>query len=101
MAESVQLELVKKTAELAQLPISAEQTESIRSAFVDTLKVIENLNTLDVSTIEPTYTITGLSNVLREDVVTPDATFTQAEALANAAHTADGFFVVERILEND
>jgi aspartyl/glutamyl-tRNA(Asn/Gln) amidotransferase C subunit len=101
MSDIITADLVKKMAELAQIPVSAEQAKNIHTAFDDTLEVIENLKQLDTKAIEPTHQVTGLSNVVRDDVVIPQHSFTQEEALSNAAHTHEGYFVVGRILEND
>lgn len=101
MSDILSTDLVKKMAELAQIPVSAEQAENIHTAFHDTFEVIENLKQLDISAVEPTHQVTGLSNVVRDDVAIPQHSFTQEEALSNAAHTHEGYFVVGRILEND
>jgi len=43
--------------------------------------------------------VTGFKNVTRKDIVDEKASFTQAEALANAPQQQDGYFVVPQVLK--
>lgn len=90
---------VKHIANLANIPISDAETSSLASAFSETIEVIDNLQSLNVKNVEPTHQVTGLENVLRKDDVRQDLSFTQEEALANSAKTHQGYFVVERIID--
>lgn len=101
MSKVISTDLVKKMAELAQLSVTTAQAETIHSAFEDTLTVVENLKLVDTKNVEPTHQVTGLGNILRDDVVVQQHSFTQEEALANAPQQHEGYFVVGRILEND
>lgn len=101
MSNKMTLEIVEKTAELAKLPVSTEEAKNLVAAFEETLATVTKMNEVDVSDLEPTHQVTGLENVLREDVVDKDWMFSQEEALANAAQTHNGYFVVPRILDND
>lgn len=93
--------LVKHIAQLAAIPLSQEEIAPIATAFEETLDVVANLESVDTTTTEPTHQVTGLENVLREDVVDDTHTFTQAQALANAQHTHEGFIVVPRIIDQE
>ncbi len=93
--------LVEKVATLAALPLQESQVQKLQSAFEDTLAVIENLKELDISKVEPTHQVTGLTNILREDSAPQGYSFSQEQALANAQHTHQGYFVVERVLDNE
>lgn len=90
---------VEHIANLANIPVSDQETKSLAAAFSETIGVIANLQSLDVKNAEATHQVTGLENVLREDVVRQDLSFTQKEALANSAKTHQGYFVVERIID--
>lgn len=91
--------VVHHIAQLAQIPISDKEEQSLEHAFDATLKVIDKLQELDVKNVEPTHQVTGLHNVLREDIVDESRMFTQEEALANAKQTHNGFFVVNQLIE--
>jgi aspartyl-tRNA(Asn)/glutamyl-tRNA(Gln) amidotransferase subunit C len=92
---------VKHIATLANIPLKEGEEQGIAQDFDQTLSVITNLNELDVSKTEPTHQVTGLENILREDIVISEESFTQKEALANASHTNNGYFVVPRIIDKD
>lgn len=92
---------VKHIANLANIPVSDQEVTDLADAFEETLSVVANLQSVDTSGVEPTHQVTGLENVLREDVVDTDNMFTQAEALANAKETHEGFVVVPRIIDQD
>ena len=92
---------VKHIANLATIPITEEEEASFAAAFTETLEVVEELTEVDVTGIEPTHQVTGLTNVTRPDEVDESRMFSQAEALANATKTHDGYFVVSRVIDND
>jgi aspartyl-tRNA(Asn)/glutamyl-tRNA(Gln) amidotransferase subunit C len=68
---------VLKLARLARLTITDEEVENYRSELSEILKYVEQLQSADVEGLEPTSQVTGLKNVMREDIiqdygVTPD-----------------------------
>lgn len=90
---------IKHVANLSNIPVTNQEQESLRDSFEETLDVIAELQSVDVAGVEPTHQVTGLENVLREDIVDSENMFTQEQALANAKKTHNGFFVVPRIIE--
>lgn len=92
---------VKHIAQLANIPITEEEEAALATAFTDTLKVVDELSEIDVSNVNPTHQVTGLTNVTRPDEVDSFHMFSQEEALANASKKHDGYFVVSRIIDND
>ena len=92
---------VVHVARLAQIPITSSEATMLSSAFSETLAVIEELQAVSVDGVEPTHHVTGLSNITREDVVEENRMFSQAQALANAKQSHQGFFVVPRIIDRD
>ena len=58
---------------------------------------IDRLQQLDTDSIPPTAQVVEVANPLREDVPRPG--LSQADALANAPATVDGFFRVPSIQE--
>jgi len=81
--------------------VTEAEGAKIAVSFAETLDVIANLSTVDTTNIEPTAQTTGLENVWRDDVVNPASTLSQEAALSNAPATAQGYFVVKRILHHD
>jgi aspartyl-tRNA(Asn)/glutamyl-tRNA(Gln) amidotransferase subunit C len=92
---------VKHIAKLANLTITDDEEKKLEVAFEDTLKVVSELKTVDVSNVLPTFQVTGLENVFREDVVNEEDMFSQDQSLANAKETYDGYFVVPAVINQD
>lgn len=90
---------IKRIAELSNLPISDKEKRTLEKELSETLAYVATLNEIDTKNIEPTSQVTGLTNVLREDIAMPS--LSQEEALQNAKSTYNGFFKVKAILEND
>jgi aspartyl-tRNA(Asn)/glutamyl-tRNA(Gln) amidotransferase subunit C len=92
---------VQKIAKLANIPLTDPQLAALTTAFDQTIEVVDQLQKFDSTNVEPTSQVTGLENVFREDVVDEKRMFTQEQALANAPRTANGFFVVDAIFNEE
>lgn len=92
---------VQKVAVLANIPVSDQQAASLAEGFTKTMTVVEQLNSLDTSTVEAAHHVTGLENIMREDEVDEARMFTQAQALQNAPRQHNGFFVVDQVIEQE
>lgn len=90
---------VKHLAKLANLPISADRLAILTDQIETTFEYIQTIQTTDTSNLPETNQVTGLTNILREDVIDDSRTFTQEQALQNAKQTHDGYFLVPAILE--
>lgn len=90
---------VKYLAKLANLSPASSLIEALDSGVESTLEYAKILETVDISQVDPTKEVSGLTNVLRDDVVDNSRTFTQDQALANAPAKYKGFFMVDAILE--
>lgn len=97
--QAITVEQVAKVAKLANIPVATPQLEALKDAFIETLGVVTNLQQVDVAKVEPTHQVTGLENVWREDVVRPELSFTQAQAVANAKRHHQGYFVVPQVID--
>jgi aspartyl/glutamyl-tRNA(Asn/Gln) amidotransferase C subunit len=94
-------ETVEHIAHLAQIPVTREEEKSLAEGFTSTMKVVDQLHTLDTSKITPTHQVTGKVNAFREDHIDSERMFSQAQALKNASYTYNGFIVVDQILDKD
>jgi len=90
---------ISHVAKLANLPINEETAKKLEPQLDATLKHVERLKELDTSRVDPTYQVTGLENIMREDIIAPS--LTQEDALKGTTATANGFFVVDAILVED
>jgi len=88
---------VKYVAHLARIALTDEEREKFGAQLSSILGYIEKLNQLDVSRIEPTAHAVPLVNVFRPDEVRPS--LPNAEALRNAPASANGLFMVPKIVE--
>ncbi len=66
-----------KLARLARLTITDEEIEKYRAELSEILGYVEQLSQVDVTGLQPTTQVTGLTNVMRDDVIddygaTPD-----------------------------
>ena len=62
-------EEVEHIALLARLGLSEEEKEKFALQISSILDYVEQLKEIDASNIEPTAQVTGLENVMREDVI--------------------------------
>ena len=92
---------VKHVASLAQIPISIKEEEQLTKDFLQTLEVVDELQSINTANTQPTHQVTGLKNQFREDVVIETQMFTQKQALANAKNTHLGFYVVPKVIDKD
>lgn len=90
---------VKKVAKLANLPISEEEEEVYAGQLSKILDYIDQLNSVSTSEVEPTFNVTGNSNIWREDEVSDS--LTQEDALVNASKTKEGFFVTKGVFQEE
>ncbi len=90
---------VPHVAKLANLTLSDQELKKFESQLQETVDYVEELNEVDTKGVESTSQVTGLENVLREDIAKPS--LSQEEALSNAKDTYNGFFKVDAILEDE
>ena len=88
---------LSRAVKLARIELTPDEEQRLASQLGEVLQYVEKLNELDVSDVEPTAHATPLSNVMREDE--PRESLSQEEALRNAPKTANGLFVVPKIVE--
>lgn len=92
-------EQVKKVAKLANLNLTPSEEEKFSQQLSKILDYIDELNSVDTSSVEPTFNVSGRENILREDI--SETGLTQEEALSNAPVKRDGFFVSRGVFNNE
>jgi aspartyl-tRNA(Asn)/glutamyl-tRNA(Gln) amidotransferase subunit C len=88
---------VAHVAQLARLHLSDAELELMRSQLSNILDYIAMLQEVDVEGVEPTAQVTGLTTVMRPDVVT--GALSREEVLANAPDQAAGMFRVRAVFD--
>ena len=62
---------IQHLASLSSLALADDEVDGLRQDLENIIGYIEQLGELDTSGVEPTYQVTGLENVWREDEVKP------------------------------
>lgn len=88
---------VKKLAELSRLELSQEELVQFANEIQAILTYVEQLDSVDVSGLEPTSQVTGLLNVTRNDE-TINYGPTSSQLLNNAPSVQDNQIKVKRML---
>ena len=88
---------VKYVAHLARLALTPDEEKKLGAQLGHILGYIEKLRELDVSNVEPTAHAVPMVNVTRADEVRPS--LSHEDALRNAPRSANGLFIVPKIVE--
>ena len=88
---------VRHLAQLSNLQLSDEEVDSLRGDLQNILGYIGQLGELDTSGVEPTYQVTGLENVWRDDEV-DGSTIGRETLLGLAPEQADDSIKVPKVL---
>ena len=88
---------VLQLARLAKLELSEEEISKFKSELGEILHYVEKLNEVDVTGLEPTTQVTGLTNVMRNDDVKPYQA-TQQGLLQNVPNRQGNYIKVRRVL---
>lgn len=94
--KTVSKERVARLAYLARVELSEEEKAELATQLNRILDSFKVLDSVDLEGVEPTYHAIDVTNILREDEVRP--CLSQAEALAPAKKTENGFFVAPKIV---
>ena len=88
---------VRRVAHLARIKTPEDRLEPLAQELNGILNWIEQLNEVDVEGVEPMTSNVQQRLRLREDVVTDGNKV--SDVLSNAPKSADGFFVVPKVVE--
>ena len=94
---SVDQATVKRVARLARLKVKDEDMPRLAGELNAILGWIEQLNEVDVSTVEPLTSVVTMKMKMRQDVVT-DGSY-PSKIVANAPAQDDDFFMVPKVVE--
>jgi aspartyl-tRNA(Asn)/glutamyl-tRNA(Gln) amidotransferase subunit C len=84
-------------AQLSKLELADAEIDGLRTDISNILGYVEQLNKLDTSGVEPTYQVTGLSNVWRDDAVI-NYGISREELLALSPEVTDFQIKVPKVL---
>jgi aspartyl-tRNA(Asn)/glutamyl-tRNA(Gln) amidotransferase subunit C len=96
---SLTLTEVEHVARLARMRLSTEELERMRVQLSAVLDYVNTLQEVDVTGVEPTAQVTGLTSLMRDD--TPHPALSREQVLANAPDQRDGMFRVRAIFDEE
>ena len=88
---------VAYVARLARLNLTAEETALFQRQLAQVLEHAAKLSEVNVEGVEPAAHAFPTFNVFREDE--PRDSLTQEDALSNAPRSANGLFIVTKVVE--
>lgn len=88
---------VRHLAQLSSLQLSDDEAANLQVDIQNILKYVEQLSSLDTSGVEPTYQVTGLTNVWRDDTVI-DYSVSREQLLALAPEQSNNQVKVPKVL---
>jgi aspartyl-tRNA(Asn)/glutamyl-tRNA(Gln) amidotransferase subunit C len=90
--------VVAHVARLANLTLPEDKLVEATKHFGSVLEYVSNIQKVNTDSVVDNPQNEAKLDYWREDVVDKTRTLSQAEALSNAPHQHDGFFVVNSIL---
>lgn len=88
---------VRHLAQLSSLQMPDAEAELLRVGIEKIINYINQLDELDTDGVEPTYQVTGLQNVWRDDEII-DSSVSRQQLLALAAEQSDNCVKVPKVL---
>lgn len=96
----VNKQALQHLATLANIDVSDSELIKYQPQLSNIISYVEQLDEVDTSGLQPTYQVLDDStNVTREDNVVKS--LSQTQALSQAKHTHDGYFVVKGVFSHE
>lgn len=94
---TISIDDVRYVAGLAKIAVTDDEAAKLQGELDTILGYVKQLDTLDTTGVEPTYQVTGLTNVDRDDAIV-DYGVDQQALLGNAPATQDNQIKVPKVL---
>ena len=94
---SVDRATVKRVAHLARIRVSDEEAEALRGELNAILGFVEQLNEVDISSVEPMTSVLPMPMKKREDRISDGGK--ADDIVANAPLTEGHYFLVPKVVE--
>jgi aspartyl-tRNA(Asn)/glutamyl-tRNA(Gln) amidotransferase subunit C len=88
---------VAELSKLARVGISKEERAALAKDLNDLAPLVDLLNEVDVTGVEPMTSVRPMRMRMRSDVVTDGGD--AEKVLGNAPETADGYFTVPKVID--
>ena len=90
-------ELIENISKNARLKLSDKEAEKFSHELKDVLEAFSKLQEVNTDKVEPAFHPIKIVNRFREDIV--KESLKQEDALKNAKHKKDGYFVAPKTIE--
>ncbi len=90
--------VLKNLEKLSMLKIDEDKKEELAQQLTEILEFVDNLNELDTSNLESSFSTLSGGTPMREDIPQLNPQISQ-DILSHAPKMADNFFIVHRIIE--
>ncbi len=92
---------VEKIAALARISLSDSEKKKFQTELSSILGFVEKLKKLNTDKVEPTYQVSGLENIWREDEIFSADAKEKEEIIDNFPDKEDNLLKVPKILNRD
>ncbi len=89
--------LIEKLSDLSRLKFNEDEKKEIKKDFQQMILLIDKMNELDTTGVEPLLHMTKEVNILREDEV--KGMISKEQALKNAPEQDGNFFKVPKVIK--
>ncbi len=89
--------LIEKLSDLSRLKFNEDEKKEIKKDFQQMILLIDKMNELDTTGVEPLLHMTQEVNILREDEV--KGMISKEQALKNAPEQDGNFFKVPKVIK--
>ncbi len=90
--------LINKLSKLSSLEIEESKKEGLKSELAEIVDFVENLNEIDVSHVDATFTTVEGGATLREDISVQDQKLSN-HIIEHSPKSENGYFIVPKIIE--
>ncbi|MCK5111471.1 MAG: Asp-tRNA(Asn)/Glu-tRNA(Gln) amidotransferase subunit GatC [Arcobacteraceae bacterium] len=90
--------LINKLSKLSSLEIAEEKRENLKAELAEIVEFVENLNDIDVSHVDATFTTVEGGAALREDVAVQNQELSK-HIIEHSPKSENGYFIVPKIIE--
>lgn len=97
MLKTLTKDEVLALAQLSRLKLNDLEIEQYQKELSSLLAYVEQLSKVDTTNLLPTFQVTGLKNVMREDVIRPQ-TASPKDLMRRVPKSKDGYIQVERMI---
>ena len=90
--------LINKLSKLSSLEIADDKKENLKTELAEIVEFVENLNDIDVSHVDATFTTVEGGASLREDVAITNNELSN-HIMDHSPKSENGYFIVPKIIE--